>query len=1071
MNLATRRINTLALLSLAGIAAASGSALAQSTWLNPVSGNWNDPSKWSAGVPNGIAAIVNQSGTYTITFNGYFSIPSLTQSVPGVTIFVPDNITYSMTGPISNAGVIRINDGTGVSATYLRLTNGGQTISGTGSIRLSSSGNVNTAQLTTNSGSWPLTNDTGHSIRGDGAIYVPVINNGLIVADVAGRTLLVNNGGTTNSGQMRADTNAVLHISGVTIGGSGNILANGGTINLASSGISDQTMNTAAGGVISIQNTTYNGVTTNGTSVIPDNNTLNISNNGIVNNGTIEINNGSGGNATYFRVVNGSTSLTGSGIVRLRSSGNLDTAQITTNSGSWTLTHGANHQIRGDGRIYTPIANLGSIIADTTGRNLEILNSTSSNSGLISAENGATVRIGSTAMNQSGGIIRAITNGGVILDNSTINGGSVTSTGAAATIIRNSTLSQVVLTGQSQVPDNFTLNIPGTGITNNGNIIIQDGGSNASYLRVVNGDTTVSGTGTITLNATANLDTAQITTNSNSWTYTSTAGQTIRGTGRIYSTLTNDGTIVADRAGVALEWRSSNSTNNNLVTTNGGVLNLVALGLTQGTNGRIIAANGDITINGSTIAGGTITGAGSPVYIVNSTMNAPTLTGDIRIPNNAALNLPGTGMVNNGTIRVSDNAGGNGTYIRQINGDTTISGSGTIVLDSNGNLDTAQLTTNSNSWTMTIGSSQTVRGDGRIYATIANNGTIIADQASAALEWRSSPSSNNSIARTQNGSTLRLASLSLTQTANGQLLASDGSVDIVDSTITGGVINGQNSPVLVRNSTFASLTTLGDVRIPNNNALNVPAAGFTNNGTIRVSDGEGGNGTYLRVINGSFTIDGSGSIILNANSNPQTAQLTTNSGSWTMNIGQNQSLRGTGAINTPVNIIGTLSPGEPEFFTGRFTVNGSPLTIASTGRAVFDILSPTDYDRVTGFGNCNIQGGTLTIRFPGGFVGALGQTYTLLSGSSVSNTFTTIQLPAHPTQGLKYGIEYRPNAVLLRVTCLIDFNSDGVIDLFDYLDFVQVFQGGQLDADYNGDGVVDLFDYLDFVAEFATGCN
>jgi hypothetical protein len=144
--------------------------------------------------------------------------------------------------------------------------------------------------------------------------------------------------------------------------------------------------------------------------------------------------------------------------------------------------------------------------------------------------------------------------------------------------------------------------------------------------------------------------------------------------------------------------------------------------------------------------------------------------------------------------------------------------------------------------------------------------------------------------------------------------------------------------------------------------------------------------------------------------------------------------------------------------------------VLETG-ATFDVLSPTDYDRASGNSACNIQGGTLTIRFPGGFVGALGQTYTLIAGSSVTGRFTTIQLPAHPTQGLKYGVDYQANAVVLRTTCNIDFNSDGVLDLFDYLDFVQVFQGGELDADYNGDGVTDFFDYLDFVAEFANGCN
>jgi uncharacterized membrane protein len=54
--------------------------------------------------------------------------------------------------------------------------------------------------------------------------------------------------------------------------------------------------------------------------------------------------------------------------------------------------------------------------------------------------------------------------------------------------------------------------------------------------------------------------------------------------------------------------------------------------------------------------------------------------------------------------------------------------------------------------------------------------------------------------------------------------------------------------------------------------------------------------------------------------------------------------------------------------------------------------------------------------------------------------------------------------------CAADFNNDGVLDFFDYLDFVQDFSTGLCNADYNNDGVVDFFDYLDFVAAFASGC-
>jgi hypothetical protein len=54
--------------------------------------------------------------------------------------------------------------------------------------------------------------------------------------------------------------------------------------------------------------------------------------------------------------------------------------------------------------------------------------------------------------------------------------------------------------------------------------------------------------------------------------------------------------------------------------------------------------------------------------------------------------------------------------------------------------------------------------------------------------------------------------------------------------------------------------------------------------------------------------------------------------------------------------------------------------------------------------------------------------------------------------------------------CLADFNNDGVVDLFDYLDFVQVFADNAPEADFNNDLVIDLFDYLDYVQAFAEGC-
>ncbi len=54
--------------------------------------------------------------------------------------------------------------------------------------------------------------------------------------------------------------------------------------------------------------------------------------------------------------------------------------------------------------------------------------------------------------------------------------------------------------------------------------------------------------------------------------------------------------------------------------------------------------------------------------------------------------------------------------------------------------------------------------------------------------------------------------------------------------------------------------------------------------------------------------------------------------------------------------------------------------------------------------------------------------------------------------------------------CAADFNSDGTVDFFDYLDFVESFATGAVHADFNGDRVIDFFDYLDFVNAFSVGC-
>ena len=59
-------------------------------------------------------------------------------------------------------------------------------------------------------------------------------------------------------------------------------------------------------------------------------------------------------------------------------------------------------------------------------------------------------------------------------------------------------------------------------------------------------------------------------------------------------------------------------------------------------------------------------------------------------------------------------------------------------------------------------------------------------------------------------------------------------------------------------------------------------------------------------------------------------------------------------------------------------------------------------------------------------------------------------------------------------SCPADFNGDGFLDFFDYLDYVGCFEEGACPpgttADFNRDDFVDFFDYSDFVSAFEVGC-
>ena len=107
---------------------------------------------------------------------------------------------------------------------------------------------------------------------------------------------------------------------------------------------------------------------------------------------------------------------------------------------------------------------------------------------------------------------------------------------------------------------------------------------------------------------------------------------------------------------------------------------------------------------------------------------------------------------------------------------------------------------------------------------------------------------------------------------------------------------------------------------------------------------------------------------------------------------------------------------------------------------------------------------------------------TLLTDTVISN-FGNVGLPFGPadwTGGFQWNLDLSPGETKIIRSAMsynmradaggdpcddADWNGDGQVDFFDYLDFVQDFADD--DADFNGDGQTDFFDYLDFVQAFA----
>jgi hypothetical protein len=151
--------------------------------------------------------------------------------------------------------------------------------------------------------------------------------------------------------------------------------------------------------------------------------------------------------------------------------------------------------------------------------------------------------------------------------------------------------------------------------------------------------------------------------------------------------------------------------------------------------------------------------------------------------------------------------------------------------------------------------------------------------------------------------------------------------------------------------------------------------------------------------------------------------------------------------------------------TDGFILSSSTIVNATIGGT-----APDQFGRiVVNSGNASLAG-TLNILIAQGYQPPIVSTFDFVTvvptNRSIVSAFASIVLPPPGVDGKNF-MYNDSRHIKFAYSSLADFNSDAVVDFFDYLDFVQAFSTNDPMADFNSDFTIDFFDYLDFLQIFS----
>jgi len=607
----------------------------------------------------------------------------------------------------------------------------------------------------------------------------------------------------------------------------------------------------------------------------------------IVNNsGSINVTNT--GSLTDLEVTSDGATLTGGGTITL--GGAFNSSRIMGVAGSPTLAI-ANQTLQGRGQIGANTLTIinqanGLMDANSSGNLLTIDPSAGgmTNMGTMRASSGGVLQLNSGNFNNAGGLIEAQTGSTVRLTNSTIVGGTLSTSGTGLISVdtgTNSFLENLTIIGNMETQNNTDLGFSGT-INNTGSISVTTSGS-LTDIEIQTGGATLTGGGTITLQG--NFDSSRIMGVSGS-TLT-IANQTIQGRGNIgadtIGIVNQTGNLIDANSNtpgsqLTIDPSSVGMTNQGtLRASNGGVMVLTGSGGGAFTNtgGLIEALEGsEVQLTGGvSLTGGTLSSTGTGLFRVITGQNVfltdLTHTGQMIANNNIDLGFSGT-INNTGSISVINT--GSQTDIEVQSGGATLTGGGTITLQ--GIFDSSRIMGVGGS-TLTI-ANQTIQGRGNIGA----NSIGIVNQAGNLINANSNtPGSELTIDPSATGmtnqGTLRASNggvMVLTGSGGGAFTNTGGLIEALegsevqltgDVSITGGTLSSTGTGlfrVITGQDVFLTDLTHTGQMIANNN-VDLGFSGTINNtGSISVINT--GSLTDIEIQAGGATLTGGGTITL-----------------------------------------------------------------------------------------------------------------------------------------------------------------------------------------------------------------